>query len=254
MSISVKPGWYVDPENAGQLRYWDGENWTRSTAPKEDATETPQKSEKNSSVQTNSATKSKKKFILKNEGDSAFFLEFKLTDLDSWEKSNLEKILSNSPEKIKDDTRISYFDYGIQRMFGGNLHSPDKGETFTLKLNQISEYEKGEAEKMLKDCFKYLLSPNFNSLPVKKNDVGVQPNNLWFSHPLYKDWILLTFTFLTLLAWIPALIRVVESGGPYFSTYGIFTGLLDALVSPLFLSVIFLLPAILIRKFIRTNQ
>lgn len=254
MPISVKPGWYVDPENNEQLRYWDGENWTSSIAPKEDATETPQKSESNLPVQSNSATISMKKFTLKNEGDGTLFLQFKTKDLNSKEKSNLEKILSNSPAEIKDDIRISYFDYDIQRMFGGNLHTSDRGESFTLKLNQITEYDKDWAGKILEECFEYLLGRDFRSTPVKKNDLTKHSNKLWFTHPFYRDWILVTFAALTLLAWIPALIRVVESGGPYFTAFDIVSGLIDASVYPLFLSVIFLLPAILIRKFIRTNQ
>jgi Protein of unknown function (DUF2510) len=30
---SPSAGWYVDPHDARQLRYWDGERWSSSTAP-----------------------------------------------------------------------------------------------------------------------------------------------------------------------------------------------------------------------------
>ncbi|MEM9204210.1 MAG: DUF2510 domain-containing protein [Actinomycetota bacterium] len=29
-----EPGWYDDPEQPGQFRYWDGETWTAHRAPK----------------------------------------------------------------------------------------------------------------------------------------------------------------------------------------------------------------------------
>lgn len=30
---AVQPGWYPDPSDAAQLRYWDGTEWTANTAP-----------------------------------------------------------------------------------------------------------------------------------------------------------------------------------------------------------------------------
>ena len=34
-------GWYDDPENAGQLRWWDGSRWTEQRQPRMDAEDTP---------------------------------------------------------------------------------------------------------------------------------------------------------------------------------------------------------------------
>jgi uncharacterized membrane protein YhaH (DUF805 family) len=34
-------GWYDDPENAGQLRWWDGSRWTDQRQPRRDAEDTP---------------------------------------------------------------------------------------------------------------------------------------------------------------------------------------------------------------------
>lgn len=31
--MAAQAGWYVDPKNAGQYRYWDGERWSQSTQP-----------------------------------------------------------------------------------------------------------------------------------------------------------------------------------------------------------------------------
>lgn len=46
MSVEVNPGWYVDPENSQQFRYWDGNKWTDAVAPnnsnaEESVTENP---------------------------------------------------------------------------------------------------------------------------------------------------------------------------------------------------------------------
>lgn len=32
MNIEISPGWYVDPEDSSQYRYWNGNEWTGSTA------------------------------------------------------------------------------------------------------------------------------------------------------------------------------------------------------------------------------
>ena len=32
-SLSPEPGWYPDPANPAQQRYWDGSNWSEETAP-----------------------------------------------------------------------------------------------------------------------------------------------------------------------------------------------------------------------------
>src|SRR5687767_3994296 len=37
MSSGIPPGWYEDPSQPAQLRYWDGNAWTGSTAPKQAA-------------------------------------------------------------------------------------------------------------------------------------------------------------------------------------------------------------------------
>lgn len=37
---AVQPGWYPDPSDAAQLRYWDGIQWTASTAPLQGAVPT----------------------------------------------------------------------------------------------------------------------------------------------------------------------------------------------------------------------
>jgi hypothetical protein len=72
----------------------------------------------------------------------------------------------------------------------------------------------------------------------------------WFVRPLYKDWIIVVFVFLTILAWIAPLYYVIEAGGPFFTPFDIVSGLIDALTYPFSLTLIFLLPATIIRKVI----
>ena len=72
----------------------------------------------------------------------------------------------------------------------------------------------------------------------------------WFLSPIYKDWIIIVFIVLTMLAWLPRLYFVLESGGPFFTPFDIVSGLIDALTYPFSLTLIFLLPALIIRKII----
>jgi hypothetical protein len=70
----------------------------------------------------------------------------------------------------------------------------------------------------------------------------------WFTPPIYKDWIPIAWFALTVLAWLPAIYRVLASGGPFFTASSIFSGLIDGAVYPFTLLFIFVLPMSLIRK------
>lgn len=41
MNYSMQPGWYPDPNNTAQLRWWDGTAWTDNVAPKQQTPESP---------------------------------------------------------------------------------------------------------------------------------------------------------------------------------------------------------------------
>jgi uncharacterized protein YbjQ (UPF0145 family) len=42
MSTEVAPGWYADPQSDGQLRYWDGNQWTEHVQPQQQGPPEPQ--------------------------------------------------------------------------------------------------------------------------------------------------------------------------------------------------------------------
>jgi len=42
MADTPAPGWYPDPENLGQLRYWDGQQWTEHRSAQTSSTPPPQ--------------------------------------------------------------------------------------------------------------------------------------------------------------------------------------------------------------------
>lgn len=83
---------------------------------------------------------------------------------------------------------------------------------------------------------------------VSDKKVNSQSVGHWFTPPIYKDWIPIAWFALTVLAWLPAIYRVLVSGGPFFTAPSIFSGLIDGAVYPLTLFFIFVLPMSLIRK------
>jgi len=243
MSSDVQPGWYQNPDGSNSKRYWDGNQWTNAVADN-DIKKPLEDSDNTLRVKSNFEENIKVK-----ENNDFFLIPLHAS---SKLKIELEKLHPNFKKnfdiKFEKDSELieSYFDYSYQKFRQFRLYYFDKNTVIAELLAQGrgNNVQREDLVKLYK-----LLTENKNVTSTHSASQGKIGTGNWFQNPLYKDWILITWVALTVLAWLPAAYRVVVSGGPFFTAGSILSGTIDALVYPVTLMIIFLIPILVIRKF-----
>ena len=266
MSIEISPGWYVDPEDSSQYRYWNGNEWTGSTAKNDKPVE--EQVGNSSSPPTNEEALLEKKADVTKELIQSVSLyngrlsfEININELDTTSKYFLNSNLGHSNRDINFIYRNKYFDYKLQRSLDYKVKFKQLSDSvleieINLGENVVSQNYVTRSNNELYDykeicknlLFKLTNHPNAINKHIKK----LQSTNLnigkWLNSPIYKDWIGISWLALTVLAWLPAAYRVVDSGGPFFTAPDIISGLIDGAVYPLSLFILFVIPVLVIRK------
>jgi len=255
MTIKIPPGWYVDPDNSSQFRYWNGEKWTESIAKD---LEIDQKQDRQSSskdyeekvVDVGNNKNGKKPIELKLVDNNKLIFEIDSRELADTSRYFLNSNLDHLNKNIDFIFQNEYFDYTLQKF----LYYVVKFKQASDSIYEISiKVEKNTAiDNYSVVCdnlfFKLTHSPNAINKDLDFERVKHFRFGKWFDSPIYKDWIGISWLALTVLAWLPAAYRVVDSGGPFFTAPDIISGLIDGAVYPLSLFILFVIPVLVIRK------